>query len=163
MTTPQIRTNEGADARGAPAYAADDIREKAHDVKRKAAEQARSQVDSRSTQLGEQVGSFSQALRKAAEQLDSRGNAGGGAAHKAADQVERLAGYLSRSDSDRFLDDAERFGRRRPWVAGGIGAALGFAASRFLKASSETRYESSRQARIDADTAITRDPTSRSR
>lgn len=163
-TTPQIRGNEGADARGMAVHAAEDVKEKAHDAKRQAAEQARSQVDSRSTQLGEQIGSFGEALRKAAEQLGNEGKDGGAsAASKTADQVERLAGYLSDSDSDRFLGDAERFGRQRPWVAGGIGAALGFVASRFLKASSERRYESARQARLDADTALTRDPSFRDR
>lgn len=50
--------------------------------------------------------------------------------------------------------------RRAPvlsWAAGGIGLAIGFVASRFLKASSEGRYETSRQARRDADAALSRD------
>jgi hypothetical protein len=37
----------------------------------------------------------------------------------------------------------EDFGRRQPWAVIAGGLALGFAASRFLKASSSRRYESS--------------------
>jgi hypothetical protein len=39
----------------------------------------------------------------------------------------------------------EDFARRRPWLVAGIGFAVGLAASRFLKASSERRYTGSRQ------------------
>ena len=41
-----------------------------------------------------------------------------------------------------MLHDAEDFARRRPWAVAGIGLIAGLAASRFLKASSERRYDS---------------------
>ena len=40
-----------------------------------------------------------------------------------------------------MLRDVEDFARRRPWIVAGIGLAAGLAASRFLKASSERRYD----------------------
>ena len=72
-------------------------------------------------------------------------------AEQAADRAERLGDYLHESDGDRILHDVEDFGRRNPWavVAGGI--ALGFAASRLLKASSGERYRSSPQLRPDRE------------
>ena len=62
-------------------------------------------------------------------------------AEQAADRAERLGSYLKESDAERILGDVEDFARQRPWavIAGGI--AVGFAASRFLKASSTERYQ----------------------
>ena len=62
-------------------------------------------------------------------------------AEQAADRAERLGSYLKENDADRILDDVEDFGRRQPWAVIAGGVALGFVASRFLKASSSRRYE----------------------
>jgi hypothetical protein len=67
-----------------------------------------------------------------------------------------LGGYLTGSDSDRFLHDIERFSRNRPWVAGGIGALLGFMGSRFLKASSDQRGQVLRREQADSEAPLTR-------
>ena len=64
-------------------------------------------------------------------------------AEQAAQRAESLGDYLQRSDGDTILRDLEDFGRQRPWAVIAGGLALGFAASRFLKASSSRRYESS--------------------
>jgi hypothetical protein len=74
-------------------------------------------------------------------------------ADQAADRAERLGSYLTESDADRILGDIEDFGRRQPLaiVAGGL--ALGFVASRFLKASSQTRYRASSQTRYPVSSA----------
>ena len=58
------------------------------------------------------------------------------------ERVDLLGYYLSDSNADRILDDIENFARRQPWAVVFGGAALGFLASRFLKASSSRRYES---------------------
>jgi hypothetical protein len=102
----------------------------------------REQVDQRSTQAGGQVRSTAQALRSTSEKLREEGRDGPArAAERAADQAERIGGYLEESDADRILRDVEDFGRRQPMAVAAIGVAIGFAASRFLKASSRTRYE----------------------
>ncbi len=102
----------------------------------------REQVDQRSTQAGEQVSASAQALRSTSEQLREKGEDGPArAAERAADQAERLGGYLRESDADRILGDVEHFGRRQPLATAAVGLAAGFAASRFLKASSRSRYE----------------------
>jgi hypothetical protein len=64
-------------------------------------------------------------------------------AEQAADRTERVGSYLRDSDSDRILNDVEDFARRQPWAVVAGGLALGFVASRFLKASSGDRYRSS--------------------
>lgn len=104
---------------------------------------AREQVDQRSTQVGEQMSSSAQALRTTSERLRQEGQDGPArAAERAAQQAERMGSYLQESDADRILGDVEDFGRRQPWAVAAIGLAAGFAASRFMKASSRSRYES---------------------
>jgi hypothetical protein len=136
--------------------------EKAEEVKARASDRARSELDRRSTQLGEQVASLARALRKGAEHLATEGNqTGATSAHKAADQAERLGSYLTNSNADGFLSDLERFGRQRPWATGAIGAALGFVGARFFKASSENRYRNASAvaytSRRDADLPMRRE------
>lgn len=103
----------------------------------------REQVDQRSTQVGEEMSSSGQALRSTSERLREEGKDGPArAAERAADQAERVGGYLTESDADRILRDVEDFGRRQPLAVAAIGLVAGFAASRFLKASSSSRYAS---------------------
>jgi hypothetical protein len=103
------------------------------------------QIDRRSTELGTQGRSLARALHRAGEQLHGEGDqAPARLAHAAADQIERASGYLTGTSADRLLDDVEAQARRRPWLAAGAGALLGFAASRLLKASSGRRYEQQR-------------------
>jgi ElaB/YqjD/DUF883 family membrane-anchored ribosome-binding protein len=152
VATQEAERRTGGDADG-PAekaqelasQAKEQVLEKADGVKSQASEQIRTQLNERSDQLGEHVTSFAQALHSAGRQLANDGKeTGAKAAHTVADRVSQLGSYLSRSDADRFLHDIERFGRKRPWAAGAIGGALGFVAARFLKASSETRYQTGR-------------------
>ena len=63
-------------------------------------------------------------------------------AEKAAGHAERLGSYLQDADADRLLHDVEELGRKQPLAVVFGGIALGFAASRFLKASSQKRFES---------------------
>jgi hypothetical protein len=152
-------TSGAADkAQEVAAQAKEQVQQKAGEVKAKASDGLREQLDSRSTQLGDRARSVGRAIRKSAEDLDREGNASAAkAAHWAADRVERLAGYLTESDSNRFLGDLEGFGRRRPWAAGAVGAVAGFVGARFLKASSESRYGMSYRTTRDADLPISRD------
>jgi hypothetical protein len=120
--------------------------ERAKDQAQQAAGQAksalRSQVDQRSTDAGRKVGGFASDVRSVGDQLREQGKEQPAkVADQAADRAERLGSYLTESDADRILGDIEDFGRRRPWAVIAGGVALGFAASRFLKASSSRRYE----------------------
>lgn len=117
--------------------------EKAQQAKGQAASRVREQVDTRSTQAGEQVSSTASDIRSVADQLREQGkDQPAKLAEQAAQRAESLGDYLQRSDGDTILQDLEDFGRRQPWAVIAGGVALGFAASRFLKASSTRRYES---------------------
>ena len=129
----------------------DQVREKAQvaqDKARGAFGQARGrlsdQVDQRSTQAGERVAGTASDVRSIAEELRNQGkDAPANLAEQVANQADRVGDYLKGASGDRILRDVEDFARRQPMAVAAAGLALGFAASRFLKASSSRRYESS--------------------
>jgi hypothetical protein len=121
---------------------AEQAKQQAQRAGAQAKDRLREQVGLRSTQAGVRVGSAAQDVRSVAEELRRQGKDQPAAlAEKAADRAERLGGYLRDADADTILRDVEGFGRSRPWAVALGGLAAGFAASRFLKASSGRRYE----------------------
>jgi hypothetical protein len=125
---------------------AQEVREQAGEQMRRATGQARDrmreQVDQRSTQAGEQVSQHATDLRDVAHALREQGKDGPAKiADQAAERVERAGSWMKDSDADRILSDVEDFARSKPWAVAAGGIALGFAASRVLKASSSRRYE----------------------
>ena len=137
--------------------------ERAQEAAGQAKDRIREQVDQRSTQAGEQVTGAAGDVRSVAEELRKQGRDGPArAAGRAADEAERLGGYLTRSDGDTILRDAEDFGRQRPWAVVAGAFAIGFAASRLLKASSSERYRSSQtQALPQPTTGVSPQPDAR--
>jgi hypothetical protein len=147
----------GADGRASPPNGGQDtaeqVTEKASDVAgqaqekaQQAAEQAKGRVqemlDQRSTEVGEQVVSTADALRPVADQLRSQGkDAPARVVEQAAERAQRVGSQLRDADADQLLSDIEDIARRQPWIVVAGGIALGFAAARFLKASSSQRYE----------------------
>jgi hypothetical protein len=122
--------------------AQEQAQKKAQEAAGQAKSRMRQELDQRSAQAGEQVSSRASDIRSVAEQLRQQGkDQPARLAEQAADRADRVGGYLKQSDADRILRDVEGFGRRQPMVVMLGGLALGFAASRFLKASSRRRYE----------------------
>jgi hypothetical protein len=157
----------------------DQVRDKAQVAQDKAgamAGQARGrlseQIDQRSTQAGDEISSAAHHVRSLAEQLRAEGkDMPARMVEQAADRSESFGNYLRNADGDRLLGDVESFARRQPWAVAAGGLALGFAASRLLKASSSRRYRSGQGARDRSDvgertypptggTASTMDPAS---
>ena len=128
----------------------DQVRERAQlaqDKTRGALGQARGrlsdQVDQRSTEAGERIAGTAGDVRSIAQELRSQGkDAPANLAEQVASQADRVGDYLKGASGDRILRDVEDFARRQPMLVAAAGLALGFAASRFLKASSSRRYES---------------------
>jgi hypothetical protein len=119
-----------------------EAQEKAQEAAAQAKSKVREQVDQRSSDLGQRASTAAEDLRGVAEHLRSQGkDQPAQLAEKAAERVEGVGGYLQQSDGERILRDVEDFGRQRPWAALAGGLILGFAASRFLKASSSERYQ----------------------
>ena len=121
--------------------AAGQAQEKAQQAAGQAQAKVREQLDQRSTQLADQVHQQASDLRSVSEALRDQGKG------RPAEAMDRLAGfaeqagsYLRDKDADAMLGDAEDFGRRKPAAVAAGALMLGFAASRFLKASSSQRY-----------------------
>jgi ElaB/YqjD/DUF883 family membrane-anchored ribosome-binding protein len=105
--------------------------------------QLRDQVDQRSTQAGERLTGTAADARSIAEELRRQGkDVPARMVDQVAGQAERMGDYLKGASGDRILRDAEDFARSKPWLVAAGGLALGFAGSRFLKASSSRRYRS---------------------
>src|SRR3954469_4653526 len=126
-------------------------KERAQEAAGQAKGRVREQVDQRSTEAGKQVSSTAGDLRSVGDELRKQGkDTPAKLAEQAADRTERLGSYLAESDADRILGDVEDFARKQPWAVVAGGFALGFAASRFLKASSSERYQQRSSARVPA-------------
>jgi len=139
--TVQTQRN-GLEDQGTASQVQDKAQEVAGQAKQQARSKAREQVDQRSTQAGQQVRSQASDIRSVAEQLRQQGkDQPAKVAEQAANRIERVGSYLENSDADRILHDVEDYARRQPWTVALGAAALGFAAARFLKASSSDRYE----------------------
>jgi hypothetical protein len=122
------------------------VQEKAQKAAGAAASAVRDQVDQRSTQVGTQVGDIADALRHTSENLRSQDKGSSAKVVDAiTDRVEPMGRYLSESDADRLLGDAEHFGRRNPWLVIAGGLTFGVVVSRLLKASSNRRFEELRE------------------
>jgi hypothetical protein len=138
----QTDAGTGEQVKDKAAEVAGQAQEKAQQAAGQARDQVRTQIDQRSTDAGHKVSAQAGDLRDVGEQLRQQGKDGPARlADQAAGHVERAGSWLTESDADKILHDVEDAARSNPWavVAGGI--ALGFAASRFLKASSSERYQ----------------------
>ena len=119
--------------------------EKARDAAQQARGRFRGQVDQRSTQAGERLAGSAADARSVAEELRRQGkDAPARLVEQAAGQADRAAAYLKTASGDRILRDVEDLARSKPWAVAAGGLALGFAASRSLKASSSRRYQQAR-------------------
>jgi hypothetical protein len=132
-TTEQVKEQVSEQAEAA--------RDKARGATQQARGRLRDQVDQRSTQAGERLASTAADVRNVAEELRRQGkDTPARMVEQAAGQADRAANYLRQASGDRILRDVEDFARSKPWAVAAGGLALGFAASRFLKASSSRRY-----------------------
>lgn len=100
------------------------------------------QITTRAGLAGRQVSSAAQDLRRISRELRRTPTTSAAAdlADRGADIVARVGSYLENNDADQLIADAEDFARARPWAVATGALALGFAASRFVKASSARRY-----------------------
>jgi uncharacterized protein YjbJ (UPF0337 family) len=124
---------------------AKDLASEAKDQAKEVANQARDHVQSlvgqQKDQAADRLGSLAGALREAGRKLNEGQQAGdfGQYADRAAQQVERLSGYLRDHELRDFVRDTETFARRRPEVFLGGTLIAGLMLARFLKASSPSQ------------------------
>ena len=129
IVTEQVR-------QGAPS-AAHQAQETAGGLAVQAQQQTSSMLQTQKSNATETLGAVSQALRQTAQSLEQQNQAPiGQYANTAADQIDRVSGYLESKSIEDLVGEAEMFARRSPAVFLGGAFALGLFAARFLKRSS---------------------------
>jgi hypothetical protein len=116
------------------------MKDRAGQVAEQAREQVGGQVASQKDRAAEGLGSMAMALRQTSSQMrEENPSSVPGYIEKAADQVERLSGYLQGHTVGDLVGGVERFARREPMLFLGSAFALGLLGARFLKSSSPRR------------------------
>lgn len=92
------------------------------------------QIDRRSTELGNVVGGHVNNLRDMSSSLRGRGqDATARLLDMAADRLNHVSAYLTRTDGDRIIHDIETVARAKPMIAA-AGFIAGVTAARLWKA-----------------------------
>jgi hypothetical protein len=146
QTTAEGAKEKAQEVAGKAQEAAAPAKEKARDIAgqakvhaQAAAEQARgkaaAQVDERSTQVGQQIGTQAQSLDGVAEELRRQGKDGPARiAEQAGERVKSVGSYLEQTDGESLVQAVADVARENPAAAAAAGAAAGFAAGRLIKA-----------------------------
>lgn len=116
------------------------------DLAGKAKEKAREAASRQKTRATGELSALAGALHEAASTLERDGHPSSRILHMAADRVDQIGSTFESRDVDSIFREARGFARRNPAAFLGGAVALGFLASRFLKASGddlESHVESS--------------------
>lgn len=129
-TTQPIAQNLGE----AVSDVADQAKQQVSQLTDQAKQQVSSQIDAQKQKASEALASVATALRQTGTQLRSSEQAGiADYANKAADQVERVSGFLRDKDVSDILHETELMARRQPALFLGGAFVLGIIGARFLK------------------------------
>ena len=119
--------------------------DKAGEAKEQVQSKLRSQIEERKSDAATKLNSTLQDVRSVGEELRKQGKDGPArVADQVAERGDKLASYLDSKDADELLREIEDYGRRNPWAVIAGGVLIGFAASRFLRASSQQRSAAGR-------------------
>lgn len=118
-------------------------KEQAGKVAEQVKDQVKTGISSKKDEAAGQLGAVAEALRQTGQSLQGQERgAVGDYAVRAAEVVDGISEALRSKDIDQMVADVEHFARRNPAVFLGSAFVLGFMAARFLKSSSQPRYES---------------------
>jgi uncharacterized protein YjbJ (UPF0337 family) len=121
---------------------ADDAKRETSRMASQAGDMVQGLIGKQKDQAAQRLSSVAGALRDVGNRLNEQDNAGVGQyAVRAADQVDRLTGYLRDRDLNSFVRDTEGFARRHPDVFLGGTFLAGLLLARFLKSSSSNQDE----------------------
>lgn len=113
------------------------VRTRSSELTTKARTWMNEEADQRSTALGSQARTIADAMRDTSNQLRDQGQEQPARlTEMTAERLHQAASYLNDADGDRLMNDVTEMARRQPWLFAAGGLLLGFAASRFMKASS---------------------------
>lgn len=99
-------------------------------------ESVRSTADDNKARVARTLSSVATSLKSSSAEMQSGDAAAvGNVVERMADQIDRAANYLERSDVDEIVGGVERFARRNPALFIGAAFAVGVLGARFLKSS----------------------------
>jgi nucleoid DNA-binding protein len=116
--------------------AAQETKQQARTVMNDATESVRSSLTQQKDGAASSLGSFAEALRKAAKESPGDGQSMR-MAEWAADGIESVSSTLRSKDLDGMLREVQSFARKQPVAFLAAAVAAGFLATRFLKAGTE--------------------------
>jgi len=128
---------------GEPAAFADELKGDASRLKGDVAARAKQETEDRMSQAAQLAGSASCALDTAARDLRDNPDAPdwmASALQQAARSIESLAGHVEGRSIDQIGQEVAGFARRNPGTFLAAAAALGFAASRVLRAGADKKW-----------------------
>ena len=128
--------------------AAHETAQTAGQLAHRASETGFQQVDQRREQAADAVDRLAQGIRKVSVDISEQQPAIGNVVDTAAEQADRLAGYLRRTDARQMLDNVQSYARRQPLLFVGGAFLAGLAASRLMKAASGDPGSGSRSTRL---------------
>ena len=107
-------------------------------------------INSQKAKAADGLGGVAQALRQSSDNLRSKDPSTSFPDYvsSAADQVERLSGYLRENTVSDMVNGVEQFARRQPAIFIGSVFMLGLVAARFLKSSASSRSDSGQLGRM---------------
>lgn len=113
------------------------VKDEAFKLRSQATDRARSAAEDGKIRATEKLDGFARSIHDVAGNLEEQvGPQLAQYAHRAADALDEFSANLRNKEVDELVDDAREFVRRSPAIAIGAAVALGFALSRFLKATS---------------------------
>ena len=126
-------------------------REAVSQAKDRAGERIESRIADSKNKAADTLSGVASTLLSSSQQLrDQQHDGASRAIERAAEGVDRFAHYLQDTDVDDVVDQVHEFARRQPAAFIGGAFALGFIASRFLKASGP--YNNNRHLPVPTDT-----------
>lgn len=116
--------------------AVDQMRATAGHTTARASEAVKGQASSQKARAADGITKVADALRQTGQQLEQQGQAPVGTyVNRAAEQAERLAGYLQQTDIEQMIHEASDFARQQPALFLGGALVVGMVGARFLKSS----------------------------
>ena len=123
------------------------VKGEATKLRGQATDRARSAAEDGKLRATETLDGFARSIHDVAGNLEEQvGPQLAQYAHRAADTLDEFSANLRSKSVDELVDDARSFVRRSPAIAIGAAVAVGFALSRFLKATASDTPRGSRNA-----------------
>ena len=113
---------------------------------REAQQKTMSALANKKEQAVGELGILAQAFRQTGTQLRQKDqNVVAQYTDKAAEQIDRVSGYLANRDVDQLIEEGEKLAKRNPELFLGVTFGLGLLAARFIKSSRQRRYAEDHQ------------------